>query len=246
MDARNAMKQKPIETSRTSERMKKFEIANSPRKIPYPNTNAQTQNGLGWRLLKEASHRPAAMAPIPGPDWMAFVEQPVAEEHSTRLHGQTMRVVPVVEDPGQQVAEGDGRIPLCAGLDRRMGTVIQEAIRQKPHRPDEFPQCRGRVRASWYGLERVVAACERSLAIKAARANALLRRKADPIFGKACKFLDPVARRCTVYEGRPAVCREFPARARCAYHDLLVFERSQQGDDTVLPLVQITFRNGNK
>jgi len=74
----------------------------------------------------------------------------------------------------------------------------------------------------------------------------ILRRKADPIFGKACKFLDPVERRCTIYNGRPAVCREFPARTRCAYYDLLTFERSQQGDDTVLPLVQITFRNGNK
>ena len=74
----------------------------------------------------------------------------------------------------------------------------------------------------------------------------ILRRKADPIFGKACKFLDPVTRQCTIYDGRPSVCREFPARARCAYYDLLSFERSQQGDDTVLPLVQITFRNGNK
>ena len=74
----------------------------------------------------------------------------------------------------------------------------------------------------------------------------ILRRKADPIFGKACKFLDPETRRCTIYEGRPQVCREFPARARCAYYDLLTFERSQQGDDTVLPLVQITFRNGDK
>ena len=74
----------------------------------------------------------------------------------------------------------------------------------------------------------------------------ILRRKADPIFGKACRFLDPVTRRYTIYEGRPAVCREFPARTRCAYYDLLTFERSQQGDDTVLPLVQITFRNGKK
>lgn len=74
----------------------------------------------------------------------------------------------------------------------------------------------------------------------------ILRRKSDPIFGKACKFLDPVSRRCTIYEGRPSVCREFPARTRCAYYDLLVFERSQQGDETVLPLVQITFRNGDK
>jgi Fe-S-cluster containining protein len=74
----------------------------------------------------------------------------------------------------------------------------------------------------------------------------ILRRKADPIFGKACRFLDPSTRRCTIYEGRPSVCREFPARQRCAYYDLLSFERSQQGDETVVPLVQITFRNGDK
>ncbi|MFS8086315.1 MAG: YkgJ family cysteine cluster protein, partial [Acidobacteriota bacterium] len=72
----------------------------------------------------------------------------------------------------------------------------------------------------------------------------VLRRKADPIFGKACKFLNPETRQCTIYHARPLVCREFPARARCAYYDLLQFERVQQGDDTVLPLVQITFRNG--
>jgi Fe-S-cluster containining protein len=71
----------------------------------------------------------------------------------------------------------------------------------------------------------------------------ILRRKADPIFGRACKFLDPELRRCTIYEGRPSTCREFPAQTRCAYYDLLQFERVQQGDDTVLPLVQITFRD---
>jgi len=73
----------------------------------------------------------------------------------------------------------------------------------------------------------------------------ILRQKADPIFGKACKFLNPVTRQCTVYDARPLVCREFPDRARCAYYDLLTFERVQQGDETVVPLVQITFRNGN-
>jgi Fe-S-cluster containining protein len=74
----------------------------------------------------------------------------------------------------------------------------------------------------------------------------ILRRKADPIFGKACRFLDPATRRCTIYFARPSVCREFPDRTRCAYYDLLQFERSQQGDETVVPLVQITFRNGEK
>jgi len=74
----------------------------------------------------------------------------------------------------------------------------------------------------------------------------VLRRKADPIFGKACKFLNPETRGCTIYDARPLVCREFPAHSRCAYYDLLEFEREQQDDETVLPLVQITFRNGNK
>jgi len=74
----------------------------------------------------------------------------------------------------------------------------------------------------------------------------ILRRKADPIFGKACKFLDPATRQCTVYDARPLVCRNFPDRVRCAYYDLLQFERIQQDDDTVVPLVQITFRNGDK
>ncbi len=73
----------------------------------------------------------------------------------------------------------------------------------------------------------------------------ILRRKADPIFGKACKFLHSETRQCTIYDARPQVCREFPAHPRCAYYDLLQFERVQQGDDSVVPLVQITFRNGD-
>ncbi len=71
----------------------------------------------------------------------------------------------------------------------------------------------------------------------------ILRRKADPIFGQACKFLDPETRRCTIYEARPQVCREFPQTPRCAYYDLLEFERSQQDDPDVVPVVKITFRS---
>jgi Fe-S-cluster containining protein len=72
----------------------------------------------------------------------------------------------------------------------------------------------------------------------------VLRRKADPIFGQACHFLNPETRKCTIYNARPAVCREFPDTARCAYYDLLKFEKRQQGDPDALPLVKITFRNG--
>lgn len=72
----------------------------------------------------------------------------------------------------------------------------------------------------------------------------VLRRKADPIFGQACQFLNPETRQCTIYHARPAVCRQFPTTTRCAYYDLLKFEREQQGDPDALPLVKITFRNG--
>jgi Fe-S-cluster containining protein len=75
----------------------------------------------------------------------------------------------------------------------------------------------------------------------------VLRRKKDPIFGKACEFLDPQTRRCTVYHARPLVCREFPLTRRCGYYDLLTFERRQQDDYEVLPVVQITFnKKGRK
>lgn len=70
----------------------------------------------------------------------------------------------------------------------------------------------------------------------------VLRRKADPIFGQACHFLNPETRQCTIYHARPAVCRQFPDTTRCAYYDLLKFERQQQGDPDVLPLVKITFK----
>lgn len=74
----------------------------------------------------------------------------------------------------------------------------------------------------------------------------ILRRKQDPIFGMACKFLDPDTRRCTIYHGRPSVCREFPDKTHCAYYELIQFERTQQDDQTVVPVVQITFREPKK
>ena len=75
----------------------------------------------------------------------------------------------------------------------------------------------------------------------------VLRRKKDPLFGKACHFLDPLTRKCTIYHARPGVCREFPLTRRCGYYDLLTFERRQQDDENVLPIIQITFnKTGGK
>jgi Fe-S-cluster containining protein len=74
----------------------------------------------------------------------------------------------------------------------------------------------------------------------------VLRRKKDVIFEETCQFLNQETRGCGIYHARPAVCREYPARVRCSYYDLLQFERGQQDDPDVLPLVQITFRKVKK
>ena len=60
--------------------------------------------------------------------------------------------------------------------------------------------------------------------------TSVLRRKADPHFGRICRFFHTVERRCTVYEARPAACRDFPGEKRCGYYDFLQFERRHQSD----------------
>lgn len=59
----------------------------------------------------------------------------------------------------------------------------------------------------------------------------IMRRQTDPHYGHICKFFDTEKRRCTVYEGRPSVCRSFPGKGRCGYYDFLMFERRAQEDD---------------
>ncbi|WP_112662644.1 YkgJ family cysteine cluster protein [Microvirga flavescens] len=70
----------------------------------------------------------------------------------------------------------------------------------------------------------------------------ILRRVKDTIFEETCMFLDQKTRGCTIYHGRPGVCRTYPARSRCAYFDVLRFEQKQQGDKSVMPVVKIIFR----
>ena|SRR3989440_4434307 len=99
--------------------------------------------------------------------------------------------------------------------------------------------------AKYFGVT-AEAAEKRYTKIDRSSGERVLRRKQDTIFDEACMFLDQEKRGCTIYHARPAVCREYPARSRCSYYDLLQFERNQQDDINALPLVQITFRNGNK
>jgi Fe-S-cluster containining protein len=115
----------------------------------------------------------------------------------------------------------------CCAIYERVQVTPRDVNRLARHFGITFEQANQRF-TKMYGKERV------------------LRRKYDPIFGQACGFLNKETRQCTIYHARPSVCREFPVTTRCAYYDLLRFERRQQDDVDALPLVKITFRNGNK
>jgi len=64
----------------------------------------------------------------------------------------------------------------------------------------------------------------------------VLRHQKDDVYGSVCMFLDTKTRRCTIYEARPAVCHEYPARPRCGYYDFLRWERTHQDDPEYIPL----------
>ena len=63
-----------------------------------------------------------------------------------------------------------------------------------------------------------------------------LRHRQDRIFTSVCMLLDQKTRRCTVYEARPAVCREYPDTKSCGYYEFLKFERAQQDDPKFIAL----------
>lgn len=66
----------------------------------------------------------------------------------------------------------------------------------------------------------------------------VLRHRKDTIFKSTCQFFHPTERRCTVYEHRPGVCREYPDSRRCRYFDFLKWERDHQDDESFIPLVR--------
>ena len=99
--------------------------------------------------------------------------------------------------------------------------------------------------AKYFGVSAEVAE-KRYTKIDRESGERVLRRVKDIIFERTCMFLNQETRGCTIYHARPAVCREYPDRSRCVYYDILKFERVQQDDETVIPLVQITFREVKK
>ena len=77
---------------------------------------------------------------------------------------------------------------------------------------------------------------ERFTKYDAAEKARALRHRKDEHFGTACRFLDPKARRCTVYAARPSACRSYPYGKSCGYYEFLTFERKHQDDVTWIAL----------
>ena len=63
----------------------------------------------------------------------------------------------------------------------------------------------------------------------------VLRHRKDTVYKSMCMFFDQSERRCTIYEGRPAVCRDYPNGTTCGYYNFLKFERKHQGDHNFIP-----------
>ena len=63
----------------------------------------------------------------------------------------------------------------------------------------------------------------------------VLRHQKDEIFGSVCRFLDLETRQCSIYDGRPKICREYPGGPRCGFYDFLCHERAAQRDPTYVP-----------
>lgn len=89
--------------------------------------------------------------------------------------------------------------------------------------------------ARHFSLEEATAE-QRFTKYDAGEKSVVLRHRKDRIFASVCMFLDQKARRCTVYQARPGVCREYPDSEHCGYYEFLRFEREQQDDPDFIAL----------
>ncbi|MGO4571274.1 YkgJ family cysteine cluster protein [Microvirga sp. 2TAF3] len=130
----------------------------------------------------------------------------------------------VIKDDQPRVYFDCNKCPaFCCSIYERVAVTKRDITRLAKHFGVSFEEAQRRYTTEYDG-ERV------------------LKRVKDVIFEKTCTFLDQKTRGCTIYHARPGVCRSYPGRSRCAYYDLLRFERVQQGDESVVPQVKIIFR----
>jgi Fe-S-cluster containining protein len=66
-----------------------------------------------------------------------------------------------------------------------------------------------------------------------------LKMQKDAYFKQVCMFFDVEKRCCTIYEGRPGVCRDYPFSKTCGYWEFLRFERKHSGDKKAIALTWV-------
>jgi uncharacterized protein len=76
---------------------------------------------------------------------------------------------------------------------------------------------------------------------KMKKGERVLRRKRDPLLGETCIFHDLERRVCGIYDARPSICGVWPVHGdgSCVYYNLLEFQREEQDDSNIVPLIQI-------
>ena|SRR2546423_1444223 len=87
--------------------------------------------------------------------------------------------------------------------------------------------------ARHFGLEPDVAEARFTKTTK--DGTVVLRHRKDDVFKSVCIFLDSKTRRCTVYEARPGVCKDYPEHPTCGYYEFLRWERRHQDDKEFVP-----------
>ncbi|MCA9736071.1 MAG: YkgJ family cysteine cluster protein [Gemmatimonadota bacterium] len=73
-------------------------------------------------------------------------------------------------------------------------------------------------------------AAERKFTRKTEDGVRVLRHKDDEYFETICIFIDDETRGCSIYSGRPTICRQYPGTGRCGYYDFLSSERNRFDD----------------
>jgi Fe-S-cluster containining protein len=72
---------------------------------------------------------------------------------------------------------------------------------------------------------------------KGEEGDRVMRHKKDEFFESTCMFFDQKKRRCGVYEARMKICRRFPDDNYCGYFEFMMWERENQEDDELQPVV---------
>ena len=60
----------------------------------------------------------------------------------------------------------------------------------------------------------------KSYYVKELQGKQVLKHQSDSIYNSVCRLFCITTRRCTVYNARPKVCKDYPHGDRCSYYEI--------------------------